>query len=278
MEQPALKQSVRQTTWKGGLILAFGLLLIGWLFNTPPGFLGKADAVGYAVCHRIDVRSFHIGERAMPLCARCTGMYLGTILAFGFQWVHGIYRSGLPPRKLWVIFALLIAAFGVDGVNSYFQLEMMQKMLPQIPRLYQANNIVRLFTGTGMGITIAAALLPVFNQTVWERLDPRPALDGWRSLGILLALGIGIDLLVLSDIHEILYPLAWISSQGVPVILTLVYAMVWIMALRRENRYRGPFDLAFPLLGGLFIALAQLAVLDWLRYQLTGTWGGFPVQ
>ena len=39
------------------VLLVAGILAI-WLGFTPDGTLGKADAVGYAVCHRIDVRSF----------------------------------------------------------------------------------------------------------------------------------------------------------------------------------------------------------------------------
>ena len=35
------------------LILLLGILLVVWLILTPPGLLGKADAIGYAVCHRI---------------------------------------------------------------------------------------------------------------------------------------------------------------------------------------------------------------------------------
>ena len=44
------------------VLVTVGLLFIGWLANTPAGLLGKADAIGYAVCHRIDVRSFLLGD------------------------------------------------------------------------------------------------------------------------------------------------------------------------------------------------------------------------
>jgi len=68
----------------------FFLVLLGvWLALTPPGLLGKLDAIGYAVCHRIDARSYHIGERQVPLCVRCTGMYLGAMLSIIFQLVQG---------------------------------------------------------------------------------------------------------------------------------------------------------------------------------------------
>jgi hypothetical protein len=57
---------------RGLLIIAFIAVLLAGLWATPPGLLGKADAIGYAVCHRIDLRSFHLGDRQLPLCARCT--------------------------------------------------------------------------------------------------------------------------------------------------------------------------------------------------------------
>ena len=39
------------------------LVFAAWFSFTPPGLLGKADAVGYAICHRIDERSFQLGDR-----------------------------------------------------------------------------------------------------------------------------------------------------------------------------------------------------------------------
>jgi len=37
--------------------------------------------VGSAVCHQLDARSFHIWAHQMPVCARCTGVYLGAAIA-----------------------------------------------------------------------------------------------------------------------------------------------------------------------------------------------------
>ncbi len=51
-----------------------GLIMALWWLGTPPGLAGKADAVGYAVCHRIADRSFHVDGVQLPLCVRCTGM------------------------------------------------------------------------------------------------------------------------------------------------------------------------------------------------------------
>ena len=70
-----------------------------WVYFTPEGILGKAGAVGYAVCHRIDLRSFHLGLRQLPLCARCTGMYLGALLGltyFGLRHPKATRYPGKP--------------------------------------------------------------------------------------------------------------------------------------------------------------------------------------
>jgi hypothetical protein len=51
--------------------------------------------------------------------------------------------------------------------------------------------------------------------------------------------------------------------------------MLWLVVLRRENRYNGFHELLLPLMGGFVIGLLQIAFLDWLRFTLTGTWEGF---
>ena len=81
------------------LLLGFAFVLtVVWLFLTPEGLLGKADAVGYSVCHRISVRSFHIGERPLPLCARCSGMFLGALLGLVYQAAQG-KKGKMPPNS-----------------------------------------------------------------------------------------------------------------------------------------------------------------------------------
>src|ERR1700690_93951 len=104
--------------WKYLTIPAGFLVFIVWSIFTPAGLLGKADAVAYAVCHRISTHSLFIGTRQMPLCARCTGMYLGAILCLLFQAAQG-RRGSLPSKGMYVFLGLLVLAFGIDGVNSY---------------------------------------------------------------------------------------------------------------------------------------------------------------
>jgi uncharacterized membrane protein len=259
---------------KAGKVLVFvvaGVLLGAWLLNTPPGLLGKADAIAYAVCHRIDLRSFHIGERPISLCARCSGMYLGALLSLAYQHVVGRRRAGMPPLKVAAVLVVLALAFAFDGINSYLSL------LRGTPLLYEPHNTLRLITGTGMGLAIAAMLYPAFNQTAWKELDFRPALGNFKHLAGLLALSVVPIALVLTENPLILYPLALISAAGVLILLTLVYTMVWLMLWRRENRYQRVRQLLVSFAGGFILALLQIALIDVGRYVLTGTWEGFHV-
>jgi uncharacterized membrane protein len=265
------RKKTRQARWRWLVFLAAGLLFLGWLLNTPAGLFGKLDAIGYAVCHRIEARSFSIGGRQFPLCVRCSGMFLGAIAGLSFQTVLFRRRAGTPPWKILAALGAVAAAFVLDGVNSYLHL------FPYAPSLYEPQNNFRLITGTGMGFVIAAALYPAFNQTVWVNWDNRPAIPGWATFFSLLGLGFLLDLLILSENPLILYPLAIISSVGVLILLVIVYTMIWVMVFRVENRFENIWQLTFPLVGGFTLAMLQIVLFNLIRFYLTGTWDGFPI-
>lgn len=266
-----------QSILKWFVPLAAVLAFAAWMYISPEGALGKLDAIGYAVCHRIDARSFHIGDRQLPLCARCTGEFYAAGLALIFQVFVSGKRSKLPSRGIIAVLVLFFLAFGVDGSNSYLYLlkQTAPGRLDQIPNLYIPNNILRLFTGSGMGIALAAVLYPIVNQTLWREQDNRPALE-WKSFGILIGSIIVLNLLVLADSPIILYPIAYISSLGTLSLLVIVFAILWIMIMRQDNSFTSIRQLLLPFASGLTLALLMILSIDLLRLQLTGTWSGFP--
>lgn len=261
------------------VILAALLVLIGWIVNTPPGLLGKADAIGYAVCHRIDARSFHIGSRQTPLCARCSGMYLGAVAGLAYQAIFARKRSGAPHWSVIVPLVLFVLAFGIDGANSYLYLikEAYPGALARLPNLYVPNNTLRLLTGSGMGLGVAAMLFPAFNQTVWKDMDDRRAFPDLKSFAPLFGLALLLSLLVLTENPIVLYPAAFVSVGGVLLLLTMVYSMIWVMLMRQENEFSRFSQLWLALAAGFTIALLQIAAIDLLRFWFTGTWGGFSL-
>ena len=249
-----------------------------WMYIAPPGLLGKADALGYAVCHRIDERSFHIGDRQLPLCARCSGTFGAAAITLTFFALTSRKRSGMPAKKFYWLFVLFFLAFGIDGSNSYlYLLKQTTGLLTQIPNLYIPNNTLRLFTGSGMGMTMAAFLFPAFNQTVWRDLDPAPVVDSWKHLLSLLGILLIVALLILSESPIVLYPIALISSLGVLSLLSLIFGIVWMMIMRQDNSFTSVRQLWLVALAGFTLSMLMVLSIDLFRYNLTGTWGGFPL-
>ena len=50
-----------------------------------------------------------------------------------------------------------------------------------------------------------------------------------------------------------------------------------LSATRRENRFKSWVELSIPITAGWFTALAQIALINYVRFWLTGTWGGFSL-
>lgn len=266
--QPQSRPANPRLRWAIAVIAA--LMLATWLLHTPPGLLGKADAIGYAVCHRISDRSFHLDGRPLALCARCSGMYLGALLGLVYQFRIGGRRSGWPKRSILVTLVVFALIFAIDGSNSYIQY-----LLGGGP-LYTTTNAIRAVAGAGMGLVLAAALYPAFVQSVWRHYQPGPVIQGWRQFGGLLALAVLVVALLLSDNPLILYPLSLISAASVMLLLTLLYTMIALTLTKNENFAEGYSDLLQPLLIGFIIALLQVSLLDYGRYMLMGSWNGFP--
>ena len=276
MSNPTLKRIAAASKY---LVVLAGLAVITiWWINTPAGVQGKLDAIGYAVCHQIGERSFHIGPIQLPLCARCSGMYLGAMAGLLLLALLRPRYAKMPRWQVIVPLAVFVLAFGIDGANSYLYLikQVYPGALAQIPNIYVPNNTLRLLTGSGMGLVIAAALYPAFNQTVWKETVEKPAME-LKTLGILFAIQVVLDLLVLTDSPIVLFPLAIISTLGVLVLLVMVYGMFWIMLVREDNQFTRLRQLWLPAVAGLTLAMVQIAGIDALRFWLTHTWGSIPL-
>lgn len=267
---PHAGPTVRPAVWL--VLIALIIVTISWLLNSPEGLLGKADAIGYAICHRIDSRSFHIGNLQMPLCARCTGIYLGVVLGITLMAVAGRGRAGLSsPAPVIFTFVAFIAIMGVDGINSYLTL------IPRLPHLYEPQNWLRLITGMLNGLAVTGLVYPIFNQTLWGNWEHQPTIANFRELGGILVVAAVVVGIVLTGNPVALYPLALLSSLGVLVLLTITTSMIFMLATRSENQARNWREAFVPLAAGLTLTLAGILFIDVLRFAMTGTWAGFRI-
>jgi uncharacterized membrane protein len=257
--------------------LAAALAIAAWIYIAPPGLLGKLDAVGYAVCHRLDSHSLHIGNTQLPLCARCTGEFNAAFIGLVFQGLVSRKRSKLPVRGILWTLVLFFLAFAIDGSNSYLALLKQSYSGPfdSIPNLYTTDNTLRVLTGSGMGIAMAAFLFPMYNQTIWSQPEDERALN-WKQFGILVGIVLLFDIGMLSGSPWILYPVAFISTFGVLLLLSMVFSVSWITIMRQDNSFQKLAQLWLPALAGLTLAFILILGIDLFRFNLTHTWSGFP--
>lgn len=263
----AEEHNVRENdrAWIIALAILLAALLATWLWMTPVGWWEKIRLLGYAVCHQIEERSFFYHNLQSPLCARCTGMYLGGMLAIGYQVWQG--RKGrFPPAWVMIMLGGLFIWFGIDGLNSFLH------FFPGFAQGYQPSNLFRLITGTGVGLGIGAILTPLFNQTAWADWINRSFFEKWYSFPILLLLAALMVAGVYSQHPVILLPAMVISGLSVVFLLSSLHSVLALMLTRRSNLQLTWRQMMLPLLIGLNVAFVQILVTSLLRFLLTGTW------
>ncbi len=270
-------QKPQNRRWGAAGVVLIALLLMGFYTLTNPerlagsALLGGADIAGYAFCHRITERSFTIGGRQFPLCARCTGMYLGVMLTFVMLLLAGRWRwSQLPPAKIMLVLVGLVGLMGIDGLNSY------SHFFPDIPHLYTPQNWLRLLTGLGTGLAMGAFVFPALAQTLWHVQIWRPAIGSWRELLDLLVVALAAALLIFSNQPTLLYVLGLASAAGLLITITSLNTMVLLIATRRDARLATWRQAVTPLTIGFVLAVVQISLIAYVRFQLTGTLTGFP--
>jgi uncharacterized membrane protein len=68
---------------------------------------GVVYAIGALICHQRPERSFHWADAQLPVCARCTGLYVGAALG-AFLWLALARRYRSPQRRA-VLMSLIVA-------------------------------------------------------------------------------------------------------------------------------------------------------------------------
>jgi uncharacterized membrane protein len=97
---------------------------------------------GFCVCHRLPERSFSFRGHLFPLCARCTGIVAGSVLA------PAAFFTGHAPEPL--LAALFLLPLIADGL--------MQRM-----KWRQSTNNLRFVTGMLFGLGYMTLILQMLG-------------------------------------------------------------------------------------------------------------------
>lgn len=121
-------------------------------------------AAGSVVCHQLPERSFFLDGRQLPVCARCTGLYLSAAAGLAGWLAVKLLRGWRPPafaaRKTsggatarqarWAMALLLIAA--APTVVSY---------LTGVLGVWDGSNAVRAVLAVPLGVVAGAVVAAV---------------------------------------------------------------------------------------------------------------------
>ena len=244
-------------------VLLAAAIFLTWNFlsYSPSGCYAKAYSIGSSVCHQIPSHSFSIGVIQFPVCARCTGLYIGSFIGIVYAFLSG-KNTAIPKTRFIVFLVVLFLFWAGDGLNSFIS-DFLNK-----PFLYQSSNLSRLITGYGMGLVMSTALTTLFNFTIWKTGKRTPVLDSEIQIigyGILSALS---SLLILKSGPVIFQFAAYITIFTVLSIITLLYSIFWVILLKKENQFTSWKDMGVYILAGYSTAMVQILLLIALRNRI----------
>jgi uncharacterized membrane protein len=114
---------------------------------------------GY-ICHQRPERSFQLGGHQLPVCARCTGLYLAAPFGLAGAWLMGRRRGADDRTYRW--WRVVIVAAAVPTAVSVG--------LEWIGGPGLSNNVSRALTALPLGATLAA----VVGAAVLGHFGPGP--------------------------------------------------------------------------------------------------------
>lgn len=239
------------------VMTALGISL-NWLHLTPGGCYEKGMAIGSSVCHQISSHSYVLEDVQFPICARCTGLYMGCFIALIYYMTQG-KKSGLPSRIFLLLLLIFATAWGVDGLNSFIS-EYIER-----PFLWTTTNTTRLITGFGMGLVLSTALMTLFNLTIWKEPQKKPLLYSVTQLGGYFLTAIGLAFLLHSGNLAIFKTLSSLTVITIIVVISMLYSIFWVIVTRKDSTFENLYALILYLTAGFASAMLQITLMTNLR-------------
>ncbi|MBO3800383.1 MAG: DUF2085 domain-containing protein [Candidatus Brockarchaeota archaeon] len=208
--------------------------------------IGLFNFIGSLVCHQRPDRTLWIGGNYLPVCARCTGAYLGLLLGYVLIPFLSNKEARGPPNLY--LSLVLILPLWIDSIG-------------QMLGFWSSTNDARLITGILFGVSLSPLLIYVLSLSsfsnripVLKRIKPEIAVldekNSWfnlkaQALSILLSgiLFLTIRLMVGHD-FSIFY---WVVSTPIifgivlhfivlPILLLSILIIMFISTMREKAR------------------------------------------
>jgi uncharacterized membrane protein len=175
--------------------------------------------VGSLVCHQLPERTLRVGDRLLPVCARCTGAYIGLFLGYFLVPMRRKNASG-PPDLL--ITSLMLTPMIIDAGTQWIGFR-------------NSTNEIRLITGLLFGIGAAPLLvylvslipaskrIPILRNFLPKtvELDSKNPWLGNRFLGLGVLIGIASYFIIDSLVGSLNTLFYWLLSS------IIIASVVW---------------------------------------------------
>lgn len=208
------------------------------------------DQIGFSVCHQLPERTLLFGKILMPVCSRCSGIYIGFLLTIIFLFVLFRKReSDLPPVYVIVAAVVFILSAIVDGFFSYLG-------------FYSTNNIIRLTTGYLFGAGISIIIYPVFVYQYFKNFQRKKIFYNYKQFVYFMIFSIFFILV------QILSP-SWLGTffyylNGFSVIFTFYFSNLTLFLLipgfSQKTKKLFSRQLIFPSVLALAATLLELYI------------------
>ena len=240
-----------------------------WFIVIPGSLRDQINAVGYAFCHRIPSHSNHIGETPFSFCARCYGMYFGSLIGFIYLFIVAKKRTELPKWYTYIFVVIFFILFAIDGLNSMLATFLGKSFF------YQTTNITRQITGLGIGMNMSIFLSYALNVTIWKNSNSIPIINSFIELaGLLFAIALGFALFFIKSplLYEILNIL---SVIGFIITLSSIVFVLMIMIIKKESSFETLHSTIPYIILSVSFSIIIILSIDLARFWLTHTWQGF---
>ena len=109
------------------------------------------------ICHKQPLRCFEVGEKTLPLCTRCTGIYVGFLIAYLFLWIISAKKRILRLSKNVIIVSLLMLfVFITDSLFSF-------------KGILDLGNNIKFFIGLLGGASLGSFAFGILNYSLREK-------------------------------------------------------------------------------------------------------------
>ncbi|NMA82762.1 MAG: DUF2085 domain-containing protein [Epulopiscium sp.] len=168
------------------------------------------EFLGGGICHQIPERSLVLKSSYLPLCARCTGIYLGVFICFIYLVLRKRKNGNQPPSI--PLLAILVLAFLPligDGLSSYLEFR-------------ETSNAIRLITGILFGSSLPFFIILIKNYDIKGNND-KPIIQNINEYSKIVAIALLVGFWVYSGYIPSWYLVSFILIFSIYMLYTQLF-------------------------------------------------------